>query len=67
MYCLQRVHCTNSCLFVYVLFSGILRWDSQYVLLRATKVSFTAQYGLRTSQAALHLLQVHYGVMVLKG
>lgn len=50
--------------FVFTLFSGIQLWGSHYALLKATKGSFTALYGLHTSQVVLHLPQVN---MLVKG
>lgn len=50
--------------FLFPLFSGIQLWGSHYALLKATKGSFTALYGLRTSQVVLHLPQVN---MMVKG
>lgn len=44
--------------FLFTLFSGIQLWGSHYALLKATKGSFTALYGLHTSQVVLHLPQV---------
>lgn len=44
--------------FLFPLFSGIQLWGSHYALLKAMKGSFTAQYGLHTSQVVLHLPQV---------
>lgn len=48
--------------FLFTLFSGIQLWGSLYALLKATKGSFTALYGLLTSLAVLHLPQVNVTV-----
>lgn len=47
-----------STVFFFPLFSGIQLWGSHYALLKAMKGSFTALYGLHTSQVVLHLPQV---------